>query len=155
MTQIELYERFGDAYSELNLGKIYFQKCKPWYVTINTTRNTCFCQYHIEYSYYYHAHTHTHILCIAQQPCVGILIYITFDIIQRLYSCHIVYKTKRFTFYQKYLLDETCHKCGGMALLIKCIHASDEYAQAQMEVNLQSLEYVTYNIEGRKERKKI
>ena len=29
MTQIELYERFKRAHTELNLGQIYFEKCKP------------------------------------------------------------------------------------------------------------------------------
>ena len=43
------------------MGQRSFKKCKPWYVKINTTHNTCCCRYHIEYSYYYD--TYIHILC--------------------------------------------------------------------------------------------
>ena len=36
MTQIQLFEMFKISHVELRLGKIYFEKCKPWYVKINT-----------------------------------------------------------------------------------------------------------------------
>ena len=62
MTQIELYERFRHEHNELNLVQRSFEKWKPWYVKITTTRNTCCCQYHIEYDYYYN--TYIHISCV-------------------------------------------------------------------------------------------
>ena len=52
MTQTKLYERLRRAHTELNLGQRSFEKCKPWYVRVNTTHNTCCCHYHIEYGYY-------------------------------------------------------------------------------------------------------
>ena len=58
MTQIELYERFRRAHTELNMGERSFEKCKPWYVRVNTTHNTCCCRYHIEYGYYYDTYTY-------------------------------------------------------------------------------------------------
>jgi hypothetical protein len=59
ITQTKLCERFKAVHSALNLGQIFFHKCKPLYVRINTIHNTC-CRYHIDYGYYYHTHTHTH-----------------------------------------------------------------------------------------------
>jgi hypothetical protein len=59
------------------------------------------------------------------------------------------------TFYQKYFLDGTCPSCGGMELLSKCIHVNDEYELGRKEVSLQIFKYVTYDIDGGKERKKI
>ena len=53
ITQTELYEKFRNEHRQLNLGKISFEQCKPWYVRINTLRNTCCCRYHVEYEYYY------------------------------------------------------------------------------------------------------
>ena len=43
MTQTELYERFRHEHNELNLVQGSFEKLKPWYAKINTTRNTCCC----------------------------------------------------------------------------------------------------------------
>ena len=43
MTQTELYERFRHEHNELDLGQRSFEKCKPWYVKMKTTRNTCCC----------------------------------------------------------------------------------------------------------------
>jgi hypothetical protein len=60
-----------------------------------------------------------------------------------------------FTFYQNACLDGTCPRCGGMTLLRKCIHVSDEYELGRKEVSLQSFKYVTYDIDGGQERKKI
>jgi DNA polymerase II large subunit len=60
-----------------------------------------------------------------------------------------------FTFYQKTCLDGTCPRCGGMTLLRKCIHVSDEYELGRKEVTLQRFKYVTYDIDGGQERKNI
>jgi hypothetical protein len=59
------------------------------------------------------------------------------------------------TFYQKYFLDGTCPRCGGMKLLRKCIHVSNEYELGRKEVALQIFKYVAYDIDGGQERKKI
>jgi hypothetical protein len=59
------------------------------------------------------------------------------------------------TFYQKYFLDGTCPRCGGMALLGKCIHARDKYELGRKEVSLQIFKYVSYDIDGGRERKNI
>ena len=45
MTQTQLFEMFKFSHVELRLGQRSFEKCKPWYVRINTIRNTCCCRY--------------------------------------------------------------------------------------------------------------
>jgi hypothetical protein len=42
-----------------------------------------------------------------------------------------------------------------MTLLRKCIHVSDKYEFGRKEVSLQSFKYVTYDIDGGRESKKI
>jgi hypothetical protein len=42
-----------------------------------------------------------------------------------------------------------------MTLLSKCIHVSNEYELGRNKVSLQSFKYVTYDIDGGQERKKI
>ena len=41
MTQTQLFEMFKVAHVKLRLGQRSFEKCKPWYVRINTIWNTC------------------------------------------------------------------------------------------------------------------
>ena len=60
MTQTQLFEMFKVFHAKLRLGKIHFEKCKPWYVRINTIQNTCFCRYHIDFDLYYHTFAHIH-----------------------------------------------------------------------------------------------
>ena len=81
--------------------------------------------------------------------------YIVVYIIQRLYSYHIVFKAKSCTFYQKACLDGACPWCGGMALLRKCVHVSDDHELGWMEVNSQRFDYITYHFEGGKSGRKI
>ena len=38
MTQTQLFEVFKVAHVELRLRQRYFEKCKPWYVRINTPK---------------------------------------------------------------------------------------------------------------------
>ena len=45
--------------------------------------------------------------------------------------------------------------CGGMTLLRKFIHVSDEYELGRNKVSSQSFRYVTYDIDGGREIKKI
>ena len=40
MTQNQLFDMFKVSHVELRFGKRSFEKCKPWYVRINTNRNT-------------------------------------------------------------------------------------------------------------------
>jgi hypothetical protein len=42
-----------------------------------------------------------------------------------------------------------------MALIIKCIHVSDEYEMGRKEASLQIFKYVIYDIDGGHERKNI
>ena len=138
MTQIELYERFRHEYNELNLGQLSFEKCKPWYVKINTTPNTCSCRYHIEYAYYYD--TYIHILCVLNNTLVKecsttLPLTSSIDFIHSI-LCR---RTEGCTFYQRPCVDGTCPRCGGMEFLDKCIHVTDEHELGRHEVNLQAL----------------
>ena len=54
MTQTQLFQMFKVSHIELRLGQRSFEKCKPWYVRINTIQNSCCCRYHIEFHLYYH-----------------------------------------------------------------------------------------------------
>ena len=45
--------------------------------------------------------------------------------------------------------------CRGMEFLDKCIHVTNEHELGRHEVNLQSLKYVMYDIDGGNEIKKI
>jgi hypothetical protein len=58
-------------------------------------------------------------------------------------------------FYQKVFLDGTCPRFGGMELLRKSIHLSDEYELGRKEVSLKRFKYAAYDIDGGKKRKKI
>ena len=122
MTQTKLHERFRHEYNELNLGQRSFEKCKPWYVKINTTRNTCCCRYHNEYAYYYD--THIHILrvlhnilvqeCSTTLPPTSSREFIHIILCRRIEGC---------TFYQRPCVDGTFPWCGGMEFLDKCMHS--------------------------------
>ena len=152
--QTELYERFRHEHNELNLGQRYFEKWKPWYVKINTTCNTCFCRYDIEYNDYYA--TYIHILHVSHntlmQECSSTLPPTSSrDFIHNI-LCR---RTEACTFYQRPCIDETFLGCGGMTFLNKCIHVTDEHECGRHEVNLQSFKYVTFDIGGGNEREKI
>ena len=131
-----------------------FEKWKPWYVKINTTHNTCRCWYHIEYSYYYD--TYIHLLCVLHNTLVHEC-STTFPPMSSRYFIHIILcrRTKGYTFYQRPCVDGTCLRCGGMEFLDKFIHVIDEHELGRHEVNLYSFKYVTYDITGGNERKKI
>ena len=60
MKQTQLFEMFKVFHVELRLGKISFEKCKPWYARINTIQNTCCYRYYIEFDLYYHTFAHIH-----------------------------------------------------------------------------------------------
>ena len=140
-------------HNELNLGQRSFEKCKPWYVKINITHSTCCCRYHIEYAYYYDAYVH--ILCVLHntlmQECSTTLPPESSREFIHIILCR---RTKGCTFYQRPCVDGTCPGCGGIEFLDKCIHVIDEHELGRLEVNLQSLKYVTYDISGGNERKK-
>ena len=44
MKQTQLFEMFKVSHVEIRLGQRSFEKCNPWYVRINTIRNTCCCR---------------------------------------------------------------------------------------------------------------
>ena len=134
------------------MGQRSFEKCNPWYVKINTTRNTC-CRYHIEYAYYYD--TYIHILCVLHntlvQECSTTLPPTSSREFIHSILCR---RTEGCTFYQRPCIDGTCPRCGGMAFLDKCIHVTDEHELGRHEVNLHSFKYVTYDIGGGNEETK-
>ena len=141
MTKTKLYERFRHEHNELNLGQISFEKCKPWYVKINTTRNTCCCQYHIEYGYYYD--TYIHILCVLHNTLVQEW-STTLPPTSSREFIHIILcrRTEGCKFYQRPCIDGTCLGCARMEFLDKCIHVTDVHELGRHEVNLQSFKYV-------------
>ena len=53
MSQIQLFNKFKDEHSELNLSINTFVQQKPWYVRPITIRDTCCCCYHVEFELYY------------------------------------------------------------------------------------------------------
>ena len=53
MNQIQLFNKFKDEHSELNLSINTFVQQKPWYVRPITIRDTCCCRYHVEFELYY------------------------------------------------------------------------------------------------------
>jgi len=58
-------------------------------------------------------------------------------------------------YYENSCLYGTCPKCNGFALLMQCIHESEDHEFGRIVVDMQSFKYITYQIDGWKERKKI
>lgn len=52
MIQIELFIKFKDEHSEVNIAISTFVQQKPWYVQLITVYVTC-CHYHVEFELYY------------------------------------------------------------------------------------------------------
>ena len=52
MTQIQIFNKFKDEHSELNLSINTFVQQKPLYVRPITIHDTCFCHYHVEFELY-------------------------------------------------------------------------------------------------------
>ena len=72
MTQTKLYERFMRVHIELNLGQRSFEKCKTWYVRVNTTHVIVDITLNMVIII---THTHTHfIFCIAPM-CRNVHLY--------------------------------------------------------------------------------
>ena len=82
MTQTQLFEMFKVVHVELRLGQRSFEKCKPWYVRINTIQNTCCCRYHIEFDLYYHTFAHIRRF-LHPKHVLRMLKYSTANVIQR------------------------------------------------------------------------
>ena len=153
--QKKLYERFRHEHNELNLGQRSFKKCKPWYVKINTTRNTCCCRYHIEYAYYYD--TYIHILHVLHNTLVHECSTTLPPTSSREFIHSILCRTTEgCTFYQRPCVDGTCPRCGGMAFLDKCIHVTDEHEIGDMKwtsihsnmshmISVEGMKWKTYN----------
>jgi hypothetical protein len=58
-------------------------------------------------------------------------------------------------YYTKYVLDGTCPRCNGFSLLTQNIHESDNDEFQRMVVDMKRFKYVTYEVDGGKERKYI
>lgn len=120
MTQTQLYEMFTVSHPELRLGQRSFEKSKPWYVRINTIRNTYCCRYHVEFEYYYnmflHIHwflhpNHVHECSSIPQP------------ISSRYFLHTIMCLRRDTqaYYAKKCLDGTCRRIRIIHLRIQLL----------------------------------
>ena len=53
MTQIQLFNKFKDEHSELNLSINTFVQHKPWYVRHIIVCDTSSCCYHVEFELYF------------------------------------------------------------------------------------------------------
>ena len=53
ITQIELFNKFKEKQSGVNMSISTFVQQKPWYVKPITVRDTCFYHYHVEFELYY------------------------------------------------------------------------------------------------------
>ena len=154
ITQTELYERFKNEHKELNLGQRSFEKCKPFYVKINTLRNTCCCRYHVEYEYWYETflyirrvlHTNHVQDCSLTIPPTSSREFIHSIMCNR---------PEGQTYYAKSCLDGTCSNCAGMRLLSQCMHESGDSEFGNMIIDMKSFKYVSYEIVPGKESKKI
>ena len=115
MTQTQLFEMFKISHVELRLGKIYFEKCKHWYVRINTIWNTCCCRYHIRFDLYYHTFAHIrHFLHPNHvQECSS-----TVPPMSARYFIHSIMCLRQDgeTYYLKQCVEGSCNKCGGIKL---------------------------------------
>ena len=113
------------SHIELRLGKRSFEKCKPWYVRINTVRNTCCCRYHIKFDIYYHTFSHIrHFLNPNHvQECSSIVLPMSSR-----YFIHsmICLRQDGKTHYSKQCVEGSCNKCGGLSLWSDCIHESED-----------------------------
>ena len=48
MTGVALFEEFKESNPGVQISFTMFNKLKPWYIRLNTIRDTCFCRYHAE-----------------------------------------------------------------------------------------------------------
>ncbi len=136
------------------MGQRSFEKCKPWYVIINTLRNTCCCRYHVEYEYYFEKFSYTrHVLHTNHvQDCSPTIPPTSSREFIHSIMCN---RPEGKTYYEKYCLDGTCSNYAGMALLSQCMHESGDNEFGNMVIDMKSFKYISYEIGPRKERKKI
>ena len=138
----------------LNLGKRSFEKCKPWYVRINTLRNTCCCRYHVEYEYYYETFSYIrHVLHTNHVQDCSLTIPLTSS--REFIHSIMCNRPKGQTYYAKYCLDGTCSNCAGMELLSQCMHESGDNEFGNTVTNMKNFKYIIYEIVRGKESKKI
>jgi len=115
-TQTELYERFKNEHTQLNLGQRSFEKCKPWYVRICIDRNTCCCRYHVEFEYYYD--TYRHIFCGLHTNIVQDFPLLQPSNASREFIHSIMCpRPEGQKYYKRSCLYGTCLRCSGFALL--------------------------------------
>ena len=53
ITQVELFNKFKEEHSGLNMSISTFVQQKPWYLKPITIYDTCFCRYHVYFVSYY------------------------------------------------------------------------------------------------------
>ena len=144
MTQTQLFEMFKVSHAELRLEKISFEKCKPWYVRINTIWNTC-CGYHIEFDLYYHTFSD---ICICLHPNHVQECSSTVPPMSSRDFIHSIMCLRQDgqTHYLKQCVDSSCNNCGGLSLSSDCIHESDDQAFKNAIVEKRNYQYETYQL---------
>ena len=153
-TQTELYERFKNEHTQLNLGQRSFEKCKPWYVRICIDRNTCCCRYHVEFEYYYD--TYRHIFCGLHTNIVQDFPLLQPSNASREFIHSIMCpRPEGQKYYKRSCLYGTCSKWSGFELLSHCIHETEEHEFGRMSVEMQNFKYITYQVDSAEERKKF
>ena len=49
MKGVSLFEEFKESNPDVQISFTMFNKLKPWYIMLNTIRDTCCCRYHVEF----------------------------------------------------------------------------------------------------------
>ena len=152
MTQTQLFKMFKVAHVELRLGQRSFEKCKPWYVRINTIHNTCCCRYNIDFDLYYHtfAHIHRFLQPNHVRECSSIV-----PPMSSRYFIHSIMCLRQYgkTNYLKQCVEGSCNNYGGLSLWSDCIHESEDQAFENAIVEKQNYQYETYQLHDGKERR--
>ena len=108
MTQIQLFNKFKDEHSELNLSINTFVQQKPWYVIPITIRDTCCCHYHVEFELYYDTFLWFGKTFWPNSPPSTIHVFISEILCER--DSHKIFYNKRCVGGNK------CDHCGNIAL---------------------------------------
>ena len=145
---------FKVSHVDIRLKKRSFEKCKHWYVRINTIRNTCCCIYHIEFDIY--DHKFEHIRCFLHpnhvQECSSIVLPMpSRDFIHSI----LCLRQDGQTHYLKQYVEVSCNNCGGISLWSDCIHESEDQAFGNAIFEKQNYQYETYQLHDGKESRNI
>ena len=154
MTLTQLYEMFKFSHPGLRLGQRSFEKCKPWYVRINTIHNTCCCRYHLEFEYYYNTFLHIHRFLHPNhvQECSSITPPLSSRDFLHTIMC---LRRDGHAYYSKQCLDGTCNICGGQSLWSQCIHENEDHPFENTLVEKQNFTWDIYQLHDGKQSRKI